>query len=217
MPDRMNFGRPDPTVAADHQRSKRNRRGGPDPIRPCASSGSAGRTWIAGPVEWQFAFPQRLPVPVLAISESQTVTSIVPSWIDCAVYLSAHADDPPFSVVVSGEDELKYPPSGVNASECEFVLHVSRWEPSPDSPEKRKMAHDILSELRAFGYRDAKRIVVRDFNLEDPDITAYIIDKAGGHTFQGCSFSREASPHCTWHLFGQSPLWALRRQVMSRP
>ena len=47
-----------------------------------------------------------------------------PLWIDCAVYLSAHANDPPFSVVLHGDEKLKYPASGVNASECDFVLRV---------------------------------------------------------------------------------------------
>ena len=139
-----------------------------------------------------------------------------PSWIDCAVYLSTQANAPS-RVVYDGEKTLKYPPSGVAASECEFVLHVPRWEPSRDSPEKREMARQILGELRHFGYEDAKKIVIRDFNVQDPDITAYITDQSGRHLFQGCAFSRDLVPHCGWHMFGQSPLAGLRREVMTRP
>jgi hypothetical protein len=135
-------------------------------------------------------------------------------WIDCAVYLSNHANDR--LSVVYGSEEFHYPPAGVAPSVCEFTLHVPRWEPSPDSAEKRRLAAELLAEFQGFGYGDAKRIVIRDFNLEDPEITA-LISLQAGEEFQGCRFSREKSPHCEWHLFGQAPLSSLRRQVMSRP
>ncbi len=138
-----------------------------------------------------------------------------PSWIDCAVYLGKHANEP--LPVVQGNEELHYPAAGGHAPVCEFTLDVPKWEPSPDSPEKRTVASELLSEFKSFGYGDAREIVIRDFNLGDPEITAYITEADGTHQFQGCGFTRNHTPHCSWHMFGQAPISSLRKQVMSRP
>jgi hypothetical protein len=119
--------------------------------------------------------------------------------------------------VLHGNEEFHYPPAGLTPSVCDFTLNVPRWEPSPDSLEKRRIAAELLREFRSFGYGDAKRIVVRDFNLDDPEITAYIIGRRRREDFQGCTFSRDETPHCSWHRFGQSPLSSLRDTVLSRP
>ncbi len=87
-----------------------------------------------------------------------------------------------------------------SASACRFVLQVPSWAPSLAVQKGQ-----VLAELRHFGYEDAKRIVVRDFNLDDPGITAYLTDQGGEHLFQGCRFTSQATPHCAWHIFGQAP------------
>jgi len=92
------------------------------------------------------------------------------------------------------------------------------WQPSPNTPEKRRIAAEIGKEVRKFGYYDATVIYVRDFNLDDPDITAYIKDRKGHIQIQGCWFNRARPPYCSgWHLFGQAPVSSLRRSVMTRP
>jgi hypothetical protein len=100
---------------------------------------------------------------------------------------------------------------------CEYALNVPKWEPSPDSPEKRRLSVELLHEFQNFGFDDAQRIVIRDFNLDDPDITAYIVSHRGKDEFQGCGFTRDKTPHCAWHMFGQSPRSGLKQMVMSRP
>jgi hypothetical protein len=138
------------------------------------------------------------------------------TWIDCAVYLSSHANEP--APVVRGDEKFRYPAAKLTPVVCEFVLDVPKWEPSPDSPEKRRLALELLTELQQFGYKDARAIVIRDFNVNDPDVTAYVMGKDGKEDFQGCSFNAASSPHCwAWHMFGQSPVAGLRQKVMSRP
>ena len=137
------------------------------------------------------------------------------SWTDCAIYEGRHADQA--RPVLQANEEFHYPPAGVTPTVCEYTLDVPKWEPSPVSPEKRRIAAELLTEFRAFHYDDAREIVIRDFNLDDPEITAYITGAAGSHEFQGCGFARNRKPHCTWHMFGQAPVSSLRRHVMSRP
>ena len=72
-------------------------------------------------------------------------------------------------------------------------------------------------ELLGFGYTDPKEIYARDFNLDDPEIDFYIVDSDEMPEFQGCDFSLVESPHCGWHLYGQAPLDALKREIMSHP
>lgn len=112
------------------------------------------------------------------------------------------------------------PQCGAKAPErppCNLTLEFGPWKPSPDGPEKRKVAREILEELRAYGHTDSKEVYVRDFNVHDPDIWFYIVKPQGESTFEGCDFELDRSRHCWWHLFGQSPAESLKRVIMSRP
>ena len=100
---------------------------------------------------------------------------------------------------------------------CDLTVEVGPWKPSPDGPEKRKVAGEILKELRAYGYTEVKEAYVRDFNLHDPDIWFYIVQPRGETALEGCRFELDRSPHCAWHLFGQSPDDSLKRVIMARP
>jgi len=100
---------------------------------------------------------------------------------------------------------------------CQFTLSVPPWMPSPDNAAKRKVAAEILGEIRKYlAVRHPKTIWLRDFSLDDPDIWMYITTSAYSG-LQGCSFDRARIPHCNWHLFGQTPQDWLRKQIMARP
>ena len=91
-----------------------------------------------------------------------------------------------------------------------------QWKPSPNSPEKRRVAGELRSEIEA-NWGRMQRIVVRDFDLRDPELTMYL-KSADGTWFQGCGFYSRRQPHCEgWHLFGQAPLSSLRRWVFAKP
>jgi hypothetical protein len=101
---------------------------------------------------------------------------------------------------------------------CELALEIPAWQPSPDDAPKRKIATDLLKELQGFGYADAKAIYIRDFNVNDSDIWAYIVTRNNGSDFQGCSFDAKRTPHCEgWHRFGQTPLDWLKQKIMDEP
>ena len=100
---------------------------------------------------------------------------------------------------------------------CNLTLPISAWRSSPDNEQKRRIASELLKELLGFGYADPEAIYARDFNLEDPEIDFYIVDSEGMPEFQGCHFSLVESPHCGWHLYGQTRLDALKREIMSHP
>jgi hypothetical protein len=161
--------------------------------------------------------PSLLPVWIFDPNSVQTEANCSSDalWIDCAIYEGRHADEA--RPVLQGNEVFHYPPAGVTPTVCEYVLDVPRWVPSPDSAEKRRLAADLLHEFQSFGYRDARRITIRDFNFDDPEITAYIVSRRGEEEFQGCTFTRDKTPHCAWHMFGQAPRSGLKRTVMSRP
>jgi hypothetical protein len=101
---------------------------------------------------------------------------------------------------------------------CELILEVPAWRSSADDSKKRKLAADVLKELQQFGYAEAKVIYIRDFNIDDPDIWAYIIAQDGSPDFRGCSFDAKQVPHCQgWHRLGQTSLDWLRQKIMSEP
>lgn len=137
------------------------------------------------------------------------------SWPECAVHWRGHQGLSAPALRSGGASS--HPSTAADSRVCGFTLKVPRWDPSPDSPEKRRIAAELVVEFQEFGYTNAERIVVRDFNLEDPDITAWITSPRGEERLQGCTFVRGRSPHCAWHLFGQSPLESLRGQIMSKP
>jgi len=93
---------------------------------------------------------------------------------------------------------------------------IPAWEPSPDSPEKRKVAAELLAEIEA-QWSGAQEIVVRDFNLKDPQITIYLKLPDGDYV-QGCSFHAATQPQCTgWHLFGMVPNSKIKQWVFEKP
>jgi len=100
---------------------------------------------------------------------------------------------------------------------CELSVMVPAWHTSPDSALKRKLASEVLQELIQFGYRSPREVYVRDFNVADPELDFYIVDREGNGNIQGCHFDAEISPHCGWHLYGMSPTEAVKRDIMVQP
>ena len=102
---------------------------------------------------------------------------------------------------------------------CSFSLDtrtIPPWKPSPDTPKKRKVANELRQEIEV-QWRDAKEIVIRDFNLKDPQITFYI-KMPDDDYFLGCGFNAEERPHCTgWHAFGQVPSSSMRKWIFEKP
>ncbi|HEY1759103.1 MAG TPA: hypothetical protein VGG72_27270 [Bryobacteraceae bacterium] len=106
---------------------------------------------------------------------------------------------------------------------CTATLNIRglpAWKPSPDSPQKRQVADELRRDIEAEWGR-AQEIVVRDFDLRDPDITMYLRfpgEAPGGGEFKGCAFHSGRPTVCDgWHLFGQSPLSSLRKWVFAKP
>jgi hypothetical protein len=122
------------------------------------------------------------------------------------------------SEVVTGGQKPHYSGEAPKGPTCEFRLQIPEWKPSPDDQEKMKVATELSQEIRSFVDSDAKAIYIRDFNIHDPDIWAYTITDKDRDDFQGCFFDARRSPHCYgWHLFGQTPLDSLKKQIMTRP
>jgi hypothetical protein len=93
---------------------------------------------------------------------------------------------------------------------------ISPWAPSANNDAKRKIAGELRSEIEG-NWKGAEEIVVRDFNLRDSQITAYI-KMPDGDYFQGCAFQASAMPHCSgWHLFGQVPDSKIRTWIFDKP
>jgi len=62
----------------------------------------------------------------------------------------------------------------------------------------------------------AQEIVLRDFNLQDPQLT-YYFKLPDGDYVEGCGF-RLISPHCVdMHQFGMVPNAAIRAAILERP
>jgi len=93
---------------------------------------------------------------------------------------------------------------------------IPAWQPSPNGAQKRKVADALRREIEA-QWPGAQEIVIRDFNLQDPQITLYVKMPDGDH-FQGCSFHAAREPSCEgWHLFGQAPISSIRKRIFDRP
>jgi hypothetical protein len=93
---------------------------------------------------------------------------------------------------------------------------ISRWRPTPDGDVKRKVADELRQEIEA-RWIGAKGIIVRDFHLQDPQITM-LIKMPDGDYFQGCAFRAGERPHCDgWHLFGMTPEAYLRERILEWP
>lgn len=95
------------------------------------------------------------------------------------------------------------------------VRTIPAWKPSPDNQKKRQVAADLLKETEA-DWQGAKQIVVRDFNIKDPQITFYI-KMPDGEYFRGCGFRIGSRPHCQWHGFGQASVSELRNWIFEKP
>jgi hypothetical protein len=50
---------------------------------------------------------------------------------------------------------------------------IPAWKPSPNSPEKRRVSGELRTEIEA-RWRGVQQIVIRDFDLRDPEITMYL-------------------------------------------
>jgi hypothetical protein len=93
---------------------------------------------------------------------------------------------------------------------------IPAWQPSPDGPPKRRVADELRREIEAQWPR-AQEIVIRDFNIQDPQITLYV-KMPDGDYFQGCGFRATRVPLCEgWHLFGQAPVSSIRKRIFDRP
>lgn len=96
------------------------------------------------------------------------------------------------------------------------IRAIPAWAPSPDDLVKRRLTDQLRSEIES-KWRGVQEIVIRDFNLSDPQITMYL-KMPDGESFHGCALHALREPHCDgWHLFGQTPLSSLRKWVFDRP
>jgi hypothetical protein len=103
---------------------------------------------------------------------------------------------------------------------CTITLDMSAipvWKPSPDDPTKRRIADELRSEIEA-KWRGVQEVVIRDFNLEDNQITMYL-KMPDGDYYEGCGFHATSEPHCEgWHLCGTSPIsTSARKWIFDRP
>ena len=103
---------------------------------------------------------------------------------------------------------------------CTITLDMSAipvWKPAPDDPTKRRIADELRSEIEA-KWRGVQEVVIRDFNLEDNQITMYL-KMPDGDYYEGCGFHATSEPHCEgWHLFGTSPIsTSARKWIFGRP
>lgn len=93
------------------------------------------------------------------------------------------------------------------------IRAIPAWKPSPDSPEKRQVAAELRSEIESKWW-GVEQIVIRDFNLRDPEVTMYL-KMPDGVYFRGCAL--QSHPHCdTEHGFGQASLSGLRKWVFDK-
>src|SRR5262249_32740828 len=144
-------------------------------------------------------------VYIWRLGQALDSTSCPPdNWVDCAIEYIRENRKP-------GEPDDNKGSHGPSKP-CELVLTIPAWRPAPNERrEKQQMASEVLSEFRSYGYEDVRRIIVRDFALDDPDLWAYIVDRNGRGEVLGCRFERERQPHCGWHMFGQAPVKELKR------
>lgn len=123
------------------------------------------------------------------------------NWRECIEGFagSEHANDP-VSTCVSTID----------------IRAIAAWRPSPNNHHKQQIATELRLEIENH-WEGAEKIVVRDFSLNDNQLTIYIRTKDGEY-YQGCDFDSMRSPHCeSWHLFGQAPPASIRRWIFELP
>jgi hypothetical protein len=71
---------------------------------------------------------------------------------------------------------------------------IPAWEPSPNDQDKRQAARELRFEIET-KWQGAQEIVIRDFNLNDNQITIYL-KMPDGDYYQGCGFYARRKPHC---------------------
>lgn len=103
---------------------------------------------------------------------------------------------------------------------CTISLDMSTvpvWRPSPNDQTKRRIAEELRNEIET-KWRGVQEIVIRDFNLEDNQITMYL-KMPDGDYYEGCGFHAMSEPHCEgWHVFGTSPVsTSTRRWIFELP
>ncbi len=95
------------------------------------------------------------------------------------------------------------------------LRRIAAWEPSPNNQQKRRIARELRHEIEDEWGR-AEKIVVRDFNLKDNQLTIYVKTRDGAE-YHGCGFRSMRTPHCDgWHLFGQAPISSIRKWIFAR-
>jgi len=109
--------------------------------------------------------------------------------------------------------------SGFPIATCTATIDIRSirpWEPSADDEQKRRVASELRLEIEA-KWHGAQEIVIRDFDLKDPQIVMYL-KMTDGDYYQGCGFHAGRERHCEgWHSFGQAPVSKLRRWIFARP
>jgi len=102
---------------------------------------------------------------------------------------------------------------------CAAIINlrsIPLWEPSVNDEQKRRIASELRREIEA-KWHGVQEIVIRNFNLNDPQIVMYL-KMTDGNYYQGCGFHARRAPHCEgWHLFGQVPVSELRTWIFARP
>ena len=76
------------------------------------------------------------------------------------------------------------------ASTCTATIDLRSlppWKPSPNDETKRRIARELREEIEA-QFPVSREILIRDFNLKDPQITFLI--RADRDYFQGCIFTQ---------------------------
>jgi hypothetical protein len=95
------------------------------------------------------------------------------------------------------------------------IRGIPPWEPSPNDQSKRRVAAELRLEIEA-QWPGVQQIAVRDFNLNDDQITMYL-KMPDGDYYQGAGFHAMRKPHLEgWHLFGQAPLTSIRKWIFER-
>ena len=62
--------------------------------------------------------------------------------------------------------------------------------PESGQPPKRRLASEVLQELSEFGYGNPRKVYVGDFNVADPELNFYIIDREGADSIQGARLAQ---------------------------
>jgi hypothetical protein len=105
---------------------------------------------------------------------------------------------------------------GVTCTTTIDIRKIPAWKPSPNDKQKRRIARELRREIED-QWGQADKIVIRDFNLKDNQMTIYMKTEDGDE-YHGCGFRAMKTPHCEgWHLFGQAPISSIGKWIFARP